>query len=382
VARDLLEHARSQRRILEQRMWMIFLGDLRRRWAEYALGATAVALVVAALVTHRAVTASAEESVHELAHRLGRNMLVVPAATDLAAFYAQRYGVEALPDSFPQTIRSSHVAQHVRSIEARLYGNVRAAGGEVVVIGQADGWPALGDVEPAVLGPEAARVLGVAPGGTFRLGERVFSVLQVADPPPDGLDAAVFMPLAAAQRVLGRPGELSALRLGGCWCRIDVATLAGDVEKLIPGARAVTVAGMVKAQKGSVETMKRYSSVLHLTGLGVVALVIGSLAASQARRRARELGLLVAVGAPPRTLAVLFTLQAALAGAVGGVVGWAIAAPLTSRLGAALLGSSLVPPAGLLVPAAGLAALVSAVAAFIPAARAASLDPTVVLRES
>ena len=40
------------------------------------------------------------------------------------------------------------------------------------------------------------------------------------------------------------------------------------------------------------------------------------------------------------------------------------------------------PPAGLLLPAAGIAALVSAVAAFIPAARASSLDPTVVLRES
>ena len=100
-------------------MWMIFFGDLRRRWAEYALGAAAVALVVAALVTHRAVTASAEVSVHELAHRLGRNMLVVPASTDLAAFHAQRYGPDALPDTFPDTIRSSRVAQHVQSIEAR-----------------------------------------------------------------------------------------------------------------------------------------------------------------------------------------------------------------------------------------------------------------------
>src|SRR5512143_1455320 len=82
-------------------MWMIFIGDLRRRWVEYALGAAAVALVVAALVTHRAVTASAEESVHELAHRLGQNMLVVPAASDLGAFCAQRYGPESLPDGLP-----------------------------------------------------------------------------------------------------------------------------------------------------------------------------------------------------------------------------------------------------------------------------------------
>lgn len=363
-------------------MWMLFIGDLRRRWAEYALGAAAVALVVAALVTHRAVTASAEESVHELAHRLGRNMLIVPAATDLGAFYAQRYGPESLPDDFPETIRSSHVAQHVQAIEARLYGNVDVGGREVIVVGQDSSWPVLGDVHPALLGPEAARALGVGAGGTFRLGGQVFSVLQVADAPPDGLDAGVFMPVGAAQRVLGRPGELSALRLGGCWCRIDVATLAGEVEKLTPGARAVTVAGMVKAQKGSVATMQRYSTVLHVTGIAVVALVIGALAASQARRRARELGLLVAVGAPPRSLALLFTLQAAVAGAVGGAAGWAIAGPLTRHLGAALLGNALAPPVGLLVPAAALAALVSALAASIPAARAAALDPTVVLRES
>jgi putative ABC transport system permease protein len=363
-------------------MWMIFIADLRRRWVEYALGAVAVALVVAALVTQRAVTTSAEDSVHDLAHRLGRNMLVVPAATDLASFYDQRYGPDGLPDTSPDAIRSSHVAQHVRSIEARLYGNVGVGGGSVIVVGQDLGWPTLGDVEPAVVGPAAARALGVGPGGTFRLGDRAFSVLQVADPPPDGLDAGVFMPLGLAQRVLGRPGELSALRLGGCWCRIDVATLASEVEKLLPGARAVTVAGMVKAQQGTVATMQRYSTALHLTGGGVVALVIGALAASQARRRARELGLLVAVGAPPGALAALFTAQAAVVGAVGGAVGWAMAAPLTGRLAASLLGTPLTPSPGLLLPAAGLAATVSAVAAVIPAARAAAVDPTVVLRES
>ena len=56
--------------------------------------------------------------------------------------------------------------------------------------------------------------------------------------------------------------------------------------------------------------------------------------------------------------------------------------PLTRRLGSALLGARSCRTPGLLLPAVGLAALVSAVAAFIPAARAAALDPTVVLRES
>ena len=363
-------------------MWMLFKGDLRRRWVEYLLGTLAVTLVVAALVTHRAVTSSAEEAVHELAHRLGRNMLVVPEATDLSAFHGQRFGAEALPDGAPGVLRASPVAQHLRSVEARLYGNVKVGGGEVIVVGQDVEWPSLGEVEPAVLGPAAARTLGASAGGTFRLGDRTFSVLQVSDAPADGLDAAVFMPLAAAQRVLGRPGALSALRLGGCWCRIDVATLAGEVEKILPGSRAITVAGMVNAQKGSVATMQRYSTVLNLAGFAVVALVVGALASSQARRRSRELGLLVAIGTPPRALARLFTLQAAVAGALGGALGWAVAYPLTKRVGVALLGGPLVPAPGLLVPVVGLAALVSAIAATIPAHRAAALDPTVTLRES
>jgi putative ABC transport system permease protein len=363
-------------------MWMLFIGELRRRWFEYVLVAAAVSLVVAALVAHRAVTASAESSVHELAHRLGRNMLVVPAGTDLAEFYGQRYGPETIPDGAPEMLQSSAVAQHIRSIEARLYGNVSVNGTPLLVVGQDLGWPALGDVEPVVLGPEAARATGLTTGQTLRIGDATYSVLQVADVAPDGLDAAVFMPLASAQRILGRANQLSALRLGGCWCRVDVATLAADVERILPGTRAITVAGMLSAQKGSVATMQRYSGVLDVAGVGIVAVVVGTLIASQARRRTRELGLLVAIGAPPGRVAWMLTLQAVGVGVVGGIVGWLTAFPLTNRLGEAFLGASLSPGPGMLLPAVVLAALVSAVAASIPARRAAALDPTVVLREN
>ncbi len=216
-------------------MWMLFVGELRRRWTELLLGALAIAVVVAALVAQRAVTSSAEASVHELAHRLGTNMLVLPAATDLEAFHAQRYPAGGLPDTTPAAILASPLAAHVRAVEARLYGNAVVNGVPVIVVGQDLGWPRLGDLEPAVLGPAAAAALGMGPGGKLALSGTVFDVLHVADAPPDGLDSAVFVPLAAAQRALGRPGEVSALRLGGCWCKVDVATLrVENVTKSFP----------------------------------------------------------------------------------------------------------------------------------------------------
>ena len=79
----------------------LLLAELRRRWFEYLLACIAVAAVVTASVTQRAITAAADSAVHDLAHRLGKNMLVVPATTDLEPFHARRFGRKALPESTP-----------------------------------------------------------------------------------------------------------------------------------------------------------------------------------------------------------------------------------------------------------------------------------------
>ena len=362
----------------------LVLAELRRRWPEYLLATLAVAAVVAALVSHRAVTASAESSVHDLAHRLGKNMLVVPAAADLEAFHARRFGEESLPASMKETIAASPLAQHVRGMQLRLYGEADVGGARALLVGD-DGFSpqaAAMDPAPAVLGPAAARRLGVAAGGTLEIGGRRLAVLEVADPAPDGLDEAVFVPLPVAQAVLRRPGEVSAARLAGCWCSIDVAALGTEIEKLLPGARAITVAGMLAAQKGSVAEMNRWSGPMYAAGAVLVAGLVAALVASQARRRTRELGLLVAIGAPPGQVALAFVAQSVVMGAVGGALGWALAVPASRWVGARVLGAAVSPPSGLFWTAVGIAAVVSAVAAAIPAFRAAAKDPTVVLRES
>jgi predicted lysophospholipase L1 biosynthesis ABC-type transport system permease subunit len=362
----------------------LLLAQFRRYWLEYLLGAAAIGLVVAALVAQRAITASADGAVHDLAHRLGRNMLVLPAGTDAAEFHRQRYDRAGMAEDVPGRIMASPLAQHVRAIQARLYGNAVVAGTPVVLVGEASDWPPApaGGTVPALAGGEVARRLGVGPGATLEVGGVRLSVVRIADPAPEGLDEALFVPLPAAQAILGRPGEINALRLGGCWCRIDVAALGGEIEKLLPGTRAITVAGMVDAQKGAVATMKRYSGWLEAAGLLLVALVVVGLVSSQARRRSRELGLLAAIGASPRSIAALFSLQAAAAGAVGGLAGWLAAVPLTRHLSERILGAAATPSAEMLLPAVVACALASAAVALVPAGRAAAADPTVVLRET
>jgi ABC-type lipoprotein release transport system permease subunit len=191
----------------------------------------------------------------------------------------------------------------------------------------------------------------------------------------------VYVALETAQKILDQRGGINAMRLAGCWCRLDVHTLAGQIQQHLPGTRAITVAGMLKAQTGSVAVMKRYSKVLHIVGLLLVCGIIIALVTVQVRRHRPEIGLLLAIGSAPRSIHWVFVIKAVLVGAIGAVLGYLLSVPLTARLGVWLLGTSLPLVQGQLLPLVGACVLVSAISAYLPARRAAGLDPTAVLRE-
>jgi ABC-type antimicrobial peptide transport system permease subunit len=100
------------------------------------------------------------------------------------------------------------------------------------------------------------------------------------------------------------------------------------------------------------------------------------------RRRARELGLLAAIGVSPTGLTGLWVIEAAAVGALGAAAGWLGAEPLARQVGSRILGGALDVPAGVFVPHLLIAVGVCAAAAVVPASWAARRDPTLVLRES
>lgn len=363
----------------------LFWKDLLSRRGAVLVAAVLVAAAVAVLVVQRSLAAAVEDQVHDLAHRLGRNMLVVPEGADLEALYQGRPSGAGLADDLPDRIRSSPSGAHVQRIEASLYAPTTVDGLPLTLVGRRtwQGGPPSGPVgrDGVLLGRRAAVRLGLRPGDVLNLSGRDLPVRGVLGEAPDGMDDAVFADLGVAQAVAGRPGRVDALRLGGCWCRIDVNTLAGDIQRLLPGTRAITVAGVLSAQKGTVAAAKRYGRLVRLAALGLVAVVIALFAGGQVRRHRRGIGLLVAVGATPGALAALFTAEALAVGLVGVAGGAALGAPLTRLLGAALLdlpsAAAAAPPLQTLL----LVVLVAGTSALTAALGVTRLDPTVALRE-
>jgi putative ABC transport system permease protein len=113
---------------------------------------------------------------------------------------------------------------------------------------------------------------------------------------------------------------------------------------------------------------------LVLAAMGIYA-VLSYLVAE----RRREIGLRIAIGAPPRAVVGRVLVRSAVLTAVGLAAGLAGAAATTRWLGTLLFGVSPVDPAVLGAVAAALAA-VSMLASTVPAARAARVDPMIALR--
>ncbi|MBI5527280.1 MAG: ABC transporter permease [Deltaproteobacteria bacterium] len=109
--------------------------------------------------------------------------------------------------------------------------------------------------------------------------------------------------------------------------------------------------------------------------------IVAAMTASQVRRATRETGLMLAVGARPRSVTISHLLQAAIVGAVGGILGVTLAFPATARLGALVLDAPIKPPPGMLPLVVATCVLSGVVSAALPAIRAGRTDPVNALRE-
>lgn len=168
----------------------------------------------------------------------------------------------------------------------------------------------------------------------------------------------------------------------------------GDPMKLAPQVREtiarfdkrVAVAEMKPMTDfvGRAEAQTRFALVLIAVFAGIAALLAAvglySVLASAVRQRTAEIGVRIALGAPPLRIFGLVVGQGLGLSAIGIVVGIAAAFGLTRVMTTMLVGVKPTDPLTFAAMA-GIFLVVAAIASWIPARRAAGLDPTNALRE-
>ena len=215
-------------------------------------------------------------------------------------------------------------------------------------------------------------------------------LLATANPdylvPEPGSLAVIYLPRASLQRIAGLGNRVNDLVVdlpGPRAARRGERLAAGlPVARITPRSQQYSL----RLTNADIHAFSTFSPVMGaifaLVGLLLIVLSLRRLVHSQRR----ELGALLALGYPPRTVVATVLLPAAVLALVGGLlaiavtigIGWLVAEEYASTVGFPATSHALA--AGPLALAAGLAVGATLLAALVPAYRLARLEPTQAMR--
>ena len=225
-------------------------------------------------------------------------------------------------------------------------------------------------------------------GARVRIGALQFRVIGVLQSKGQflgvDLDDAAYIPAARALELFNRDGLM----------KVDVAYAEG-----IPAAQVVQSITRalqnrhgredftVITQEDMLRTLSNILDVLTMAvgALGSISLLVGgvgivTIMTIAVSERTGEIGLLVALGAPRRTILGLFLGEAVALSALGGVIGLLLGMGLAQLIHLAVPALPVHTPLMFVLLAEGLAIAIGLLAGVLPARRAAQLDPVEALR--
>ncbi|KAA9000479.1 ABC transporter permease [Affinibrenneria salicis] len=218
-------------------------------------------------------------------------------------------------------------------------------------------------------------------------------------------EGRLVMPLAAVQSLLGLAGKVQAIRVSALtvpendlsrrarenldalnaeeydlwYCTAYVSSIAHQLEEAISGS-VVRPIWQVAASEGVViDKIQLLLAVVTFAALVASAMGIASLMTSTIMERSKEIGLMKALGARQWQIMLLFYLEAALSGLLGGAAGCVAGWGLAKAIGLMLFGLPL-SFAWIVIPCVlVISVLIALIGTWFPARRIARLYPVEVL---
>ena len=425
-------------------VWRLIAKEIAYRRFNFALAVLAVTVAVACLVGELVLLAAhemrsegileakevrtrerarqLEDDYRVITKGLGYNVLILPKDQDLVEFHLLGYATKTMPEEYAQRLAGSSIitVQHLLPTLQQKWDwpekktTVLLAGtrGEAPAAHR-DLKKPLREAVPrgeAIVGHLIGTNLGLAAGSEIVLGGKTLKIREVRPPAGNEDNVTLWINLAEAQELLGRPGRVNAILALSCFCaEATPEGISREITRILPNTQILQLsaqaaarnAARARAAQHGDETLQDDAAVRgaqraerHAFAAWAVPLVliactiwVGLLALVNVRDRRDEIGILRALGVRARRIFSLFVARSLL----GGLAGAALGCAAGCGLGAAWLawegaadGTGAAPSfdVWLLLAVLAIAPLVSAAAALLPAMLAAQQDPAQVLRET
>jgi len=225
-------------------------------------------------------------------------------------------------------------------------------------------------------------------GRTIRIGDWRFRVVGVMSPKGQSIglnmDDVVIIPVSSALRLFNQRSLFRILIEVGAHAEIDTARR--EVMDILKERHDNEEDVTVLTQDSVLSAFNRILGALTLALAGIAAISLSvagigimNVMLVSVSERTPEVGLLKALGAPPREILKVFLVEAVLLSAAGGVLGLLIGYAGSGVLGQAFPALPARPPAWAVFAALAVSLLSGAVFGVLPARRAARLDPVIAL---
>lgn len=374
--------------------------NIIRRKAKSGFVLAGLVVGVATVVGIISYVAAMTDNINRKLEKYGANILVMPKSDQLSLNYGGlslggvSFDMTELSEAGVNRIHEIKNARNLAAVGPVVLGAVRIETQRVLLAGvdfeatpvlkpwwQVDGrLPGSGEL---MLGHEAARIIGLSTGDTTQLDGRTYAVSGVLATTGSQDDNIIFMPLADAQTVLGKTGQVSMVEVAALCEACPIEEMMRQISAVLPGAR---VMGIQQVVKGRMETLHQFQRFSY--GISAVILLIGGLVVlvtlmGNVRERTEEIGIFRAIGFRQRHVMAVVFMEAGLVSALAGVLGFFLGLA-SAWLGLLLRGGMEAPSISiqpeLLAGAVIIAMVVGLCASAYPARMAARMDPNQALR--
>jgi putative ABC transport system permease protein len=289
-----------------------------------------------------------EAMTSDINHKLekyGANILIVPRTENLTLTYGGlslggvSFEMEEIRQEDLAQVSSIKNARNIAALGPLVLGVVNVDSHKVLLAGvdfKASAilkpwWQMKGKVPDdngVILGAEAARILNLNVGDSFKIKDRHFSVSGTLKPTGSQDDQLVFAQLATAQSLFNKNGRVSMAEVAALCQDCPIEAMVKQISDALPGAKVMAIQQVVK---GRMETLGHFKNFSY--GISGVILLIGSLVVlvtmmGSVRERTDEIGIFRAIGFRKRHVMEIVFFEAAivsgLAGIIGYLLGWGV----------------------------------------------------------
>ncbi len=379
----------------------ISINNLRRRKAKMAFLTIGLMVGIATIVTLLTLTASMSSDIGKKMDEFGANILIMPQSNDLSMSYG---GISLGRVTFDQReIREADLAKiatiknnkNILAVSPKVLGGVRLGDRDALLVGvnfdnelkMKQWWRIFGELPKKegeiLLGSSAADTAHLTPGDTVQLGGRSVTVAGVLEQTGSQDDSLVFMPLAGAQKLLGKEGRITLVEVAALCSGCPIGDMVVQIAEKLPEAKVTAIQQVVESRLQTLDHFKRFAFAVAGVVIFIGSLIVFVTMMGSVTERTTEIGVFRAIGFRRNHIIRIILLEAALVSLLAGILGYLAGmggAKAVLPFMAETKDAALVWDTTVMVGSIALSLIVGMVASLYPALHASRIDPTEALR--